>query len=98
MLNGPITSDEVFFAFLELQTGKAAGLDGVVAEVLKEGGEGVQRAVFKLCKKAWEKEEIPDLWSKGVVCPLFKDGEERHTELPRDNTFKLRREDLCVCS
>src|SRR6185312_11597044 len=30
LLNLPITSDDGLFAFLELQTGKAAGVDGVV--------------------------------------------------------------------
>ena len=75
------------FALLEIQTGKAEGIDGVAAEVLKEGGEEMQKALWKLCRKAWETEHIPDLWTKGIICPVFKDGDKRDPQNYRGITL-----------
>jgi len=79
-MNSPITGDDVLFALLEVKTGRAEGVDGVISEVLSRGGEGMRQALTRLFQKAWETEQIPDLWTKGIICPLLKDGDKRNTQ------------------
>ena len=55
-------------------------MDGVISEVLSRGGEGMRQALTRLFQKAWETEQIPDLWTKGIICPLLKDGDKRNTQ------------------
>ena len=48
-LDEPITMEEVKKAIQELRRGKAPGVDGVVNEVLKYGGEQMEREHCILC-------------------------------------------------
>jgi hypothetical protein len=76
-LDTPISLEETVAAIGRLKLGKAAGSDGVVAEILIRGGDRVGEAVHKLCQKAWEEEKLPLDWTRGVVVPIYKDGEKR---------------------
>ena len=60
-----------------LKLGKAAGCDEVVAEILKKGGENITNALHKLCVKVWEDEKLPNDWTRGIIFPIYKDGDER---------------------
>ena len=76
-LNREITQAEVSRAIDLLQNHKAAGQDGVIAEILKAGGEKIRKAVWMVCCVAWKKERVPIDWMQGVVFPLYKDGDDR---------------------
>jgi len=76
-LDGDITSAEVHIAIEQLHLAKAGGEDEVVAEILRMGGESVERVLHRLCQKAWELECQPEAWTKGIIFPLYKDGDDR---------------------
>jgi hypothetical protein len=67
--------------------GKASGHDEVVAEVLCRGGDSVLGAVHGLCQKMWREEKLPRDWTRGVICPLYKDGDKRDTSNYRGITL-----------
>ena len=78
-LDSPINIDETKEAIKKLKLGKAAGKDEIVAEILKKGGEKVMYSVFLLCQKVWKEEKLPADWTKGIIFPIFKDGDKRET-------------------
>jgi len=86
-LDHPISADEILEALREMQPGKAEGIDEVVSELLMRGGSGMLHALTELCQKAWEKEEIPDVWTKGIICPIHKDGDKKQTRNYRGITL-----------
>jgi len=55
--------------------------------VLKRGGDQVENAVYLLCVKVWEEEKLPKDWTKGIICPIFKDGDKRDTNNYRGITL-----------
>ena len=76
-LNSPITREEVRESIRRLHRGKAEGCDGISAEVLKEGGEGMVFSLHYLCSLVFKAAEVPMDWLRGVVVPLYKDGDRR---------------------
>jgi hypothetical protein len=60
-----------------LKQGKAAGVDPLVNEIFKYGGEGVCQSTAILCNELFELERIPKDWARGLIFPLFKDGDNR---------------------
>lgn len=77
LLNGPLKIGEVEASISKLGNNKSAGADGVVSELLKNGGEMMIAVLHKLCQIAWESAEVPLDWLRGVVVPLHKDGDRR---------------------
>ena len=63
---------EVRAAVLKLGNHKAAGIDGIPAELLKHGGITLHSELFKLLRKCWEEERLPTEWEEGVYIPLHK--------------------------
>jgi len=86
-LDGPLELQEVTEAIARLKLGKAPGHDGIVAEVLKKGGDQVTNAVFALCSKVWRTEILPTDWTRGIIFPILKDGDERDTSNYRGITL-----------
>jgi len=86
-LDRPVSMGETRGAIARLKLGKAAGSDQVVAEILKRGGEKVEYAVYLLCKRAWNEENLPTDWTRGVIFPIYKDGEKKDTSNYRGITL-----------
>ena len=76
-LDAPVTLAEVCAAVGRLANGKAPGCDGVVAEVLKGGGDAMHRALHILCCQAFGTSRVPLDWLRGVIVPIYKDGDQR---------------------
>ena len=74
-LNCPITLDEVSLSVRRLLSGKAPGCDGVVSEVLKNGGAAMNKALLELCTLMFQRSDVPMDWLRGVVVPIHKDGD-----------------------
>ena len=70
-----ITREEVEKALNTLKNGKAAGPDGIPAELLKYGGQPMVDVMHKLMLKIWEDDEIPEEWGKAAVINLYKKGD-----------------------
>ena len=76
-LNKEITQKEVNKAINQLKNDRAAGIDRIIGEVMKEGGEMMGLAVWKMCCEAWRVEQVPRDWMQGVIFPLYKEGDNR---------------------
>ncbi|CAE8616179.1 unnamed protein product, partial [Polarella glacialis] len=70
-----------------MQTGRAAGEDGFVAEYLKYGGEVIRNKIIEMVQRMWrytffaedghEADAWPAEWKIGLVVPLWKKKGER---------------------
>ena len=69
---GPIRKREVRRAISKLKMGKAPGVDGVSAEMLKAGGETVVEWMHWICCLAWEQGVVPEEWVQAIIIPIYK--------------------------
>ena len=67
--------DEVRIAITRLKNNKAAGADGLPAELFKHGGEELVRCMHQLLCKIWSDESMPADWNLSVLCPIHKKGD-----------------------
>ncbi len=68
---------EVEKAIVRLKSGRAAGMDGTTAEMLKYGVDTVVEWMLFICEQTWKKGEVPDDWKKAIVVPLCKGKDSR---------------------
>ena len=73
-LDGEIQRWEVRRAIGKLKNGKAVGIDGVAAEVLKSGGEWMEESLWRLCAAVFLGEVVPVDWLRAVKVPVRKKG------------------------
>ena len=73
-LDGDVMRWEVRRAIKRLRDGKAVGVDGVVAEVLKHGGEWMEESVWRLCAAVFRGEVVPVEWLRAIKVPVKKKG------------------------
>ena len=50
---------------------KAEGIDNIVNELIKYGGENLKQKLHKLIARIWEKEEMPKDWERGILIPIL---------------------------
>ncbi len=74
ILDTPFTLEEVKTAISNLGKGKAVGLDGIMNEIFKYGGEMVAVYLLKFYQKVFDSEIFPLEWARGLIVPLFKGG------------------------
>jgi hypothetical protein len=74
-LEGRITRGEIVRELKLIKSGKAAGKDGIVTELLKKGGEGMVDVLETIFNKVFEEEKIPEDWKIGMIFPIFKGGD-----------------------
>ena len=55
-----------------LKWGKAPGICGIHAELLKVGGNAVLTSLHVVLCSAWNTGIIPTDWKRGLVAPLWK--------------------------
>ena len=75
ILNMSISKDEVRQAIARMKNNKSGGLDGVVPEMLKCGGEEIVDFLSKLFNRIFDCGIYPTEWSKAIVVPIFKKGD-----------------------
>ncbi|KAI7802925.1 putative RNA-directed DNA polymerase from mobile element jockey-like [Triplophysa rosa] len=63
-------------AIRKMKNNKAAGPDGIPAEVLKEGGPDLLKHIHALLYKIWEQEKIPAQLKDVLVVSIFKKGDK----------------------
>ena len=74
MLIQEISVDEIQKAVTNLKPGKACGLDNVLAEMLKAGGQIVIHFMNKLFNTISDKGIYPSEWAKAIIIPIHKKG------------------------
>ncbi|XP_049304006.1 uncharacterized protein LOC125776321 [Bactrocera dorsalis] len=67
--------EEVRIAITRLKNNKAAGADGLPAELFKHGGEELIRSMHQLLCRIWSDESMPNDWNLSVLCPIHKKGD-----------------------
>ena len=74
---GPFRPIEVKSAIKATKNGKAAGLDNVVAELLKTDLDERTKELTKLFNKVKEEGVAPKSWNRGLIVKLPKKGDLR---------------------
>jgi Reverse transcriptase (RNA-dependent DNA polymerase) len=64
-----------FIGFTQCFTPRV-GSDSISAELLKNGGPNLVNALHELIQQAWTSETLPESWTKGVLCPVYKKGDK----------------------
>ena len=72
----PPTIEEIRKAIKRLRNNRAAGTDNIQAELLKYGGEVVEQKLGYLISLIWKEERIPEEWNNGIICPIYKKGDQ----------------------
>lgn len=75
-----ISVGEIKKMMKKIKDGKAAGIDGVPAEVWKYGGEKMEEWLWKFCNRVWKGEGWPEAWKEGLIVPILKKGEGERVE------------------
>ena len=63
-------------ALLRLKTGKSTGPDGVLAEMLKESSEPVQKVMLVIINKIVQLGYYPKKWAEGITSLILKEGDD----------------------
>ena len=66
------TRYEILREIRDLKNNKAAGIDGVNAELIKYGGQRLHEEVIKIVLHIWNEEMMPGLWEDGVIVLIHK--------------------------
>ena len=61
-------------AIAKLKNGKAPGICGISAEMLKAGGSAVAEWLHTIINLMWTTGEVPADWKKAVIVPIHKKG------------------------
>lgn len=64
--------EETTLAIKQLSTGKAAGPDGIPAEVLKNGGEVIASHLTELFCRIWAEEAVPQDFKDALIVHIYK--------------------------
>ena len=71
----PPSYNEVCSIINKLKSNKAGGTDNIIPEVIKQGGRTLKQRIYELISMIWEKEQLPNQWKEGIMCPLCKKGD-----------------------
>ena len=81
----PILEYEVEQAIKSLKDGKT-GPDNIPSELIKHGGENLQKLLTSLCQMIWNTKEWPIQWTRSLVIPIPK-GDSRKCSNYRNISF-----------
>ena len=71
----PPTLSEVKVAIKAMKSGKAGGLDGVTADMLKAEDVMTPILLRSILERIWNSEETPESWTTGLIVKLPKKGD-----------------------
>uniref|UniRef100_H3AKS9 Reverse transcriptase domain-containing protein n=1 Tax=Latimeria chalumnae TaxID=7897 RepID=H3AKS9_LATCH len=71
-LDLPPSLGEVKTAISQMNTGKAPGKDGIMAEIYKAAGPKPIEILYNILSSVWEVEEMPKDFKDAIIIPLFK--------------------------
>ena len=72
--------EEVYRAIKRISNDRAAGIDGVSIELVKNGGKYTVKTIHKLCCLIWNTGKWPRDWCKAVYIPILKEGDLQRYE------------------
>ena len=68
------SEENVTAAVQKLKNNKAPGLDNIISEMLKNGGECSTESLTSLLNNCWQHQLVPEEWRKGMIVKLPKKG------------------------
>lgn len=68
----PPTELEVAAVVHKLKSGKAPGICGITAELLKAGGLVSNLWLTRVFQSAWNAVSVPTDWTRGIILPFYK--------------------------
>ena len=74
ILNNKISLEEAKQTLKKLKFEKSAGIDKVIAELLKSLNDRALIVIIKVLNKIFESGEFPEEWAMGIIVPIFKGG------------------------
>ena len=74
-LNADITEDEVITGIKKLKSGRAAGLDEILAEMLKCSSPVAVQLICRFFNAIFSRGHFPKVWTKSSIVPIFKKGD-----------------------
>lgn len=75
-LDFPITEFELECKIKHLKANKSCGPDNIRGEMIKNSTPELQRAILKLFNTILTSGCYPDIWSKGYITPIHKNGDK----------------------
>jgi hypothetical protein len=66
------TRQEIAEVIKKMKNNKVPGEDGILAEMIKYGGEELENATHRLIHSIWDEETMPESWKMGMICPIYK--------------------------
>ena len=63
------TYNEVCSITNKLKCNKVRDTDNITPELIKYGGRALRQRIYKLITMIWEKEQLPNQWNEGIICP-----------------------------
>lgn len=67
-----ISKEEVREAIKNLKNLKAPGSDIISSELIKYGGEDMYNLIYRICRRRWLEEKMPENWNEAIIIPLHK--------------------------
>ena len=74
VMNAPMTLPELKQAIGRAKKGKSGGIDGIPIEFIKYGTGTLHNAILALFNYIFDHGQYPDVWSRGIVNPVYKTG------------------------
>ena len=69
-----VEGEDIDAAVRAIKTGKAGGMDGIIGEFVKYGGETLRQALGGLFRKVLEDGEVPQDWNRSRITLVHKGG------------------------
>ena len=69
------TREEIGGALGDMKSGKAPGIDSIMADLLRVDTDTTVNVLHELFNKTWEEESVPEDWSRGRIINLPKKGD-----------------------
>ena len=76
-MNAPLTADELSHVLHKAKCNKASGIDGIPVELYKYGTDDLHNSILALFNYVFQSGKYPDVWSQGIINPVYKTGEKR---------------------
>jgi hypothetical protein len=61
----------------KLKRNKAPGPDCITSELIQSREYTLKLRIYNLILKIWNKEQVPEEWKEGIICPILKKGDLR---------------------
>ena len=87
ILNKPITEEEIRTCISKLKNHKAPGIDNIINEYITTTEDILMPAYIRVFNIIFMNGIFPDVWSKGIIVPIYKKGDKTNPDNYRGITL-----------